>query len=198
MKILHIGTFIDGGAGLGMIRLHRDLLTRGVDSKILCLRRKGEKDERIYGYLDDERINGRYKRSLLAAVLNRMHLYSATIYKYARTINGLPKGAMVSSPYTRYKIHNLKLIEEADVINLHWIANFIDYPTFFKSVNKPIVWTLRDENPALCLWHFRQDIPKELSPSINELDKLIQKRKDFTSETIGSCITFTRRRCLFC
>jgi glycosyltransferase involved in cell wall biosynthesis len=177
MKILHIGTTIEGGAGLGMLRLHRDLLTRGVDSKILCLRRKGDDDERIYGYLDDDRINGRFKRSLLAAVLNRMHLYSAPIYKYARAIKGLPKDTMVSSPYTGYKIHNLKLIEEADVINLHWIVNFIDYPTFFKAVNKPIVWTLRDENPALGLWHFRQDIPKELPPSINELDALIRKRK---------------------
>lgn len=177
MKILHIGTSIDGGAGLGMLRLHRGLLACGVDSNILCLKRGGYEDERIYGYLDDERIGGCYKRNIFAAILNRMHLYSTPIYKYAKAINGLPKGAMVSSPYTGYRIHNIKLIEEADVINLHWVAKFIDYPSFFKLVNKPIVWTLRDENPALGLWHFRQDIPKELPSSITELDKLIRKCK---------------------
>ena len=178
MKILHIGTIIDGGAGLGMLRLHRDLLACGVDSKILCLKRGKNEDERIYGYLDDERIGGNYRRNFLAAALNRMHLYSAPFYKYAEVINGLLKGGpMVSSPYTGYKIHDIKLIEETDVINLHWIANFIDYPSFFKTVNKPIVWTLRDENPVLGLWHFRQDIPEKMPPSINELDKLIRKRK---------------------
>ena len=178
MKILHIGTTIDGGAGLGMLRLHRDLLNCGVDSKILCLKRGENEDERIYGYLDDERIGGRYRRNLFATVLKRMHLYSAPIYKYAEVIKGLLKrDTMVSSPYTRYKIHDVKLIEETDVINLHWVANFIDYPSFFKTINKPIVWTLRDENPALGLWHFRQDIPDELSSSIKELDKIIQRRK---------------------
>lgn len=36
-----------------------------------------------------------------------------------------------------------------DLIHLHWISNWIDYPSFFKSIPNhiPIVWTLHDMNP---------------------------------------------------
>jgi glycosyltransferase involved in cell wall biosynthesis len=34
-----------------------------------------------------------------------------------------------------------------DVIQLHWIADFIDYRSFFAAVNQPMVWTLHDMNP---------------------------------------------------
>jgi glycosyltransferase involved in cell wall biosynthesis len=35
---------------------------------------------------------------------------------------------------------------EADVLNLHWIANFVDLGTFFDRVDVPVVWTLHDMN----------------------------------------------------
>jgi glycosyltransferase involved in cell wall biosynthesis len=45
-------------------------------------------------------------------------------------------------------------IKEADIIHLHWIANFIDFPSFFKNIKKPIVWTLHDLNPLLGCFHY--------------------------------------------
>ncbi len=38
---------------------------------------------------------------------------------------------------------------EADLIHLHWVADFVDYGTFFKLLRKstPVVWTLHDMNP---------------------------------------------------
>ena len=65
MKILHIGTETYGGAGLGMYRLHRDLLSKGVESKVLCLERGEESDQSVYGYLDDLRVGGRYRRNIV-------------------------------------------------------------------------------------------------------------------------------------
>ncbi len=36
----------------------------------------------------------------------------------------------------------------ADVVNLHWVAGFVDVPTFFSArMAKPVVWTLHDMNP---------------------------------------------------
>jgi len=34
-----------------------------------------------------------------------------------------------------------------DLVNLHWIGEFLDYPSFFPAVDKPMVWTLHDMNP---------------------------------------------------
>ncbi len=43
-----------------------------------------------------------------------------------------------------------------DIINLHWIANWIDYPSFFKSIPNdiPIVWYLHDMNPFTAGCHY--------------------------------------------
>jgi glycosyltransferase involved in cell wall biosynthesis len=40
-------------------------------------------------------------------------------------------------------------LPSSDVINLHWIANFVDYASFFGSLPQrtPLVWTLHDTNP---------------------------------------------------
>jgi glycosyltransferase involved in cell wall biosynthesis len=42
----------------------------------------------------------------------------------------------------------LKYIPTCDVINIHWIAGFIDYQAFFSTAPKliPVVWTLHDMN----------------------------------------------------
>ena len=180
MKVLHIGTEYHGGAGLGMLRLHKDLLAQGVDSRILCLQtNKSSADERIYGYLDNPIVGGQIKKNLIAAALNRLHLYSTPYYKFAREVSKLWRyHAMVSSPYVRLRVEESQLVHEADIIHLHWIANFVNYATFFKAVkNKPIVWTLRDENPSLGFWHFRKDMPKNLLPRECRIDEQLRQRK---------------------
>ena len=173
MKILHIGTEIYGGAGLGMYRLHRDLQSKGVESKVLCLNRGEENDESVYGYLDDLRVGGRYRRNIVTAILNRLHIYSSPYYRFSRMVGQLHNCGMVSSPYSRFDLANLDLVNEADIVHLHWVANFIDYPSFFKNVHKPIVWTLRDENPALGFWHFRHDKPKQLPVGVAKADEIL-------------------------
>jgi glycosyltransferase involved in cell wall biosynthesis len=35
---------------------------------------------------------------------------------------------------------------DAHILNLHWIANFVDLGTFFDRVDVPVVWTLHDMN----------------------------------------------------
>jgi glycosyltransferase involved in cell wall biosynthesis len=47
---------------------------------------------------------------------------------------------------TRWGADPLKQIPQADVIHLHWVAGFLDYPSFFPWLPKamPLVWTLHD------------------------------------------------------
>jgi glycosyltransferase involved in cell wall biosynthesis len=63
-----------------------------------------------------------------------------------------------SSPFSDYKLG--RYIQEElrpDIINLHWVANFIDYREFFSTVNVPVIWTLHDEQPFSAYWHYSND-----------------------------------------
>jgi glycosyltransferase involved in cell wall biosynthesis len=61
-----------------------------------------------------------------------MHLPGLIISRFART------GYQHLQQYPQVK--------NADVINLHWISYLVDYPTFFKKLNKPVIFTLHDTN----------------------------------------------------
>jgi glycosyltransferase involved in cell wall biosynthesis len=51
--------------------------------------------------------------------------------------------------YPGYDISGTEFIQEADVVNLHWVAEFQSVETVAKllELGKPVVWTLHDENP---------------------------------------------------
>lgn len=47
--------------------------------------------------------------------------------------------------FTNHRLGTQTNLQEADVLNVHWVAEWLDYPSFFKSFgHKPIVWTLHD------------------------------------------------------
>jgi len=54
---------------------------------------------------------------------------------------------LYSFPNSNVDITETDLYKEADVVNLHWVANFLDFESFFRKNNKPVVWTLHDMNP---------------------------------------------------
>jgi glycosyltransferase involved in cell wall biosynthesis len=55
-------------------------------------------------------------------------------------------------------------VKKADVIHLHWIENFVDYPTFFQKIDKPIVWTFHDENIAYGGFHYSDEANRFKEP----------------------------------
>lgn len=177
MKILHIGTYLDGGAGLGMARLHTDLLSQGVDSRILALSTDST-DPRIAGFVPSgKRPNGRI-RDLPEKVLHRLGLHDSEFYRACRILSQCSRyPSFRSSPFTRIDICDHPWVKDADIIHLHWIARFLDWRTFFPRIRKPIVWTLRDENPALGVWHYRTDCPESLSNELRTEDSWLRQRK---------------------
>lgn len=52
-----------------------------------------------------------------------------------------------SLPYPGYDLAELPIIQQADIVNLHWVANYQSPITLHKlfSLNKPVVWTLHDQ-----------------------------------------------------
>lgn len=150
MKVLHICTTDGGGAGLCALRIHEAMLKQGIDSKVLVLIKRSDRNDVIrFCYL----------RRLLWRSINRMlrilHL-EITDYNYVVNLN-IKTGQCFTLPDTIYDVLRHPLVKEADVIHLQWVNGFIDYGSFFKKVKKPIIWTQHDENLFLGIAHYQRD-----------------------------------------
>ena len=87
---------------------------------------------------------------------------------------------------------------DADIVNLHWVSFFADFPSFFKSIPKhiPIVWTLHDTHAFTGGCHYTGDCmrfadgcgncPQVFSPNPQDvsLASLLAKRKAYQGKKI--------------
>ena len=158
MKVLHIGFSDGGGAGLGMMNQHQALLKAGIDSKVLVAKKVSSLDS-VYEMKPNHSIWSSNKYIyLLEKIARRLGICLTEYDKIHHQIYKIRRKhfAQFSSPITQYDVSEHPLVQEADVINLHYIADFIDWDTFFSKVKKPIVWTMRDENPGLGGFHYNE------------------------------------------
>lgn len=147
MKILHISTTDDGGAGKAALRLHRGLLSLGVDSRML-VKQSTSGVPGIFSFAP--------RRPTL-----RVRLYDEIRRRrlqrdFARYTQGRPvQPGAFSDDRTDIDLSGSALLREADIIHLHWIAHFADYSALFAaSTGKPIVWTLHDMHPLTGGCHY--------------------------------------------
>lgn len=139
MKTLHIFTTDQGGAAKAAIRLHLGLKSIGVQSKMLTLPRTSS-DTDIVPYITNNNIVKRAWNK----IRNRLVSFEFNVYKNTR-LKGLD---IFTDDKSIYAVSKHPLIEEANIIHLHWIAGMVNYTEFFPNVmNKPIIWTLHDSNP---------------------------------------------------
>lgn len=154
MNILHISTTDYDGAGSCCYKIHKSLLDLGVNSKILVLRKKTN-DENVIVF--------KSKKLILWKIFNKLlrilHL-TLTDYNRIKRLELMTK-VCYSLPVSVIDITNHEMVKKADIIHLHWVNNFIDYPTFFAKVNKPIVWTLHDENLFFGVGHYEKYVDKD-------------------------------------
>lgn len=152
MKILHISTYQKGGAGIAATRLHQSLLKAGYDSKLLIL--TGKESEKVVVYNKTNFINYLFKIATdkLGIPLTLKQRNDYKIRKHKRKFELF---SFATTTFTR--LHEHPLVLDADIINLHWVANFVDYSTFFRSVTKPVVWTLHDMYPFQGGFHYQED-----------------------------------------
>lgn len=156
MKILHINTSAHGGAFNGAYRLHCALLKNGVDSKMLVLniRKNISTLKEVYIYNKPFR-----KTNILNRISTRLG-WPVTAHQKRWNATKKLKGQyeIISFPYSDFDITQSKEFQEADIINLHWTANFLDHKSFFKKCKKPIVITLRDLFPIQGVFHYNNDL----------------------------------------
>ncbi len=179
MNILHINATNRGGAFNGMYRLHLALLKKGINSKVLVKElSSNQKLKEVYQYNRKENHTSFFNR------LSTHIGFPVTSHQKSWNLLKNRKGEFekISFPFSDYDITKSKEYIEADIINLHWTANYLDYNTFFKNCNKPIVLTLRDLFPIQGIFHYEEDLihNKKIYGPVN--DKMYQIKKKALSK----------------
>lgn len=157
MKVVHIAVSDGGGAGMGMMNQHHALLALGVDSRVVVARKTSSDptvaemrpNRNLWG---GNRVAGFVQKALRRAgiTFNDYDRWHHRIYKSQRR-----QSVQFSQPCSQYDVLSHPLVADADIVNLHYVSEFVDLPSFFAGINKPVVWTMRDENPGLGGFHYQ-------------------------------------------
>ena len=144
MKILLVTYSISGGAGKACKRLYEALKSSGYQVKILKLEPGMNHDESIVSMYSTSQ--SFYFKKIISKIYKKLLDFRFKNYNKNYKL-----------PFSVHKVENHPLVKWADIINLHWVADFIDYSRFFKLVSKPIVWTLHDMLPFSGGYHYSLD-----------------------------------------
>lgn len=133
MKVIHVVSSSDGGAGKAAKRLNDALNYNNIDSKLLTLYNKNEQENII---------------SISNSIITKI------IYKCLNKINQLILKIAKPTEYFTCDFFGApilknKYIKDADIIHLHWVNNgMMTYKNLKKlsGLNKKIVWTMHDIN----------------------------------------------------
>ena len=171
-----------GGAGIAAQRIHKAMLRQGVDSQML-VRFKSSDDDTITAAQPNM---GLYQPSSLSVVrkveqiLRRRGRCLTQVERYERQLNVLDRvyGAAYTLPVSNFDLSQHPLVQQADILHLHWVENFLDYQTFFDRINKPIVWTFHDENIAYGGFHYSDEAVRLKEPFAAMEDDFVKIKKD--------------------
>ena len=162
MKVLFVNTFDQGGAAKACLRLYEELLLSSVDVNILLKARTKSLTNSVVC-----RVNKPKK-------LNWIQRISIKIYVILSELKVVRKREFPPSfedkfrswrhrdlehysfPYSDYDITETEAYKKADLIHFHWVADFLDWESFFKKNSKPVIWTMHDQNPFLGGEHYAE------------------------------------------
>jgi glycosyltransferase involved in cell wall biosynthesis len=161
MNVVHISFTDNGGAGSAAYQLHDSLRRSGINS-ILLVVNKSRLDNSV---IKVDPVN----RNLINRICDKLCLPVFTLGKekfdmlfhrnwinLKQRIGG--KWLVFYSPRSLYDLTEHPIVNKANVIHLHWISGVIDFTTFFKKINKPIVWTMHDRGVFIGGFHLNTDL----------------------------------------
>lgn len=161
MKILIINSYDTGGAANSCKRLHLGLRLIGINSTVLL---RFKNSNWIYSscFKHPIKIISGYDKfkNKIKRISKEFKLHSSQkVFKNEEQIFIDQRSKdleMFSFPNSNVDITQSDEYKECDIVNLHWVANFLDYQTFFINNEKPIVWTLHDMNPFTGGEHYEE------------------------------------------
>ena len=150
MIVNQFSSFPYGGAGGAARRHHDQLLAQQIDSRFYFW--KDSKKKNRDSTLREMLFLPEWDHPLLRPLVRKYR--KMRLRRIRRQYdNHLSKRARNFEVFSTPRLpHNTSFrLEElgGDVVHLHWISFFLDYPSFFASIpdHFPLVWTLHDMNP---------------------------------------------------
>ena len=140
LKVIHLSTYdVVGGAGRAAYRLHTGLQQSGVESSMFVREARAPSDS-IVRFEPSNTFLGRVERRLRHGQIQRKLLSS--VHPTRETCEPF------RIDRSKYGTDLLAQLPAHDILNLHWVADFLDYPSFFGALatGKRCVWTLHDMN----------------------------------------------------
>ena len=128
---------IQGGAAMAAYRLHRGLREIGEDCRML-VRHKASADDTVLRVFPKGKMEANDEDFFLSTVIQN-HYIDTQRTDISNTVFTLP--------YPGYDVASSSVVQEADVINLHWVAGYQSPVTLQRlfQMGKPVVWTLHDQ-----------------------------------------------------
>jgi glycosyltransferase involved in cell wall biosynthesis len=141
LKVVHVSASNYGGAGRAASRLHEGLRRLGCESTMLVASIQGCSPD-IQHYQAPMSLIERFSRR----IRNNLQRKAFRAYQATR-----PKGLeLFSSDQSQFGAGVVAALRShLGIVNLHYVAGFVDYKKFFLEVPQrtPVVWTLHDMNP---------------------------------------------------
>ncbi|WMW23234.1 glycosyltransferase family 4 protein [Methanolobus mangrovi] len=144
IKVLHVvAGDLTEGAAKGAYWLHKGLLMKGIDSRMVVQYYYGndENDSTI------EAINQTNIGKRLKSLRHKMDIFPTKLYRNREKF-------IFSTGISGYDIRKLDAYQWADIIHLHWINNGMVKIKALSKIDKPIVWTMRDMWPMTGGCHY--------------------------------------------
>lgn len=128
MKVLHLATVDVGGAYKAAVRINESMQKCGVDSQILLRSRVYEDTQAV---------------EIFNSVAQKL------VSKSKNVINLLLSQKDVQSDYLGTDVSGHPLVQEADVLILHWVNSFLSYRSVEKllAMGKTVIWVMHDMWP---------------------------------------------------
>ena len=158
MRIDHFSTFPHGGAGTAARRLHERLVERNVSSRFNYWKDEHQQMlDKSFQQLEFTKQDPQLPilKTLTRKIEKRRRRQICELYD--RHVAERPENfELFSIPWSleksKFDLNSL----DTDIVHLHWMAFFIDYPSFFSSIpdSTPIVWSFHDMNPLTGGCHY--------------------------------------------
>ena len=167
MRIVHITTDIKGGAGLAALRLHKTMLNNGLNS---ILYNKFHTNAKLNCHKVTVVKEKNFFIKIKNFIINRLNQFVSLCYDKLNL-------EFHSGLKTQYRID--EYIKESDVLIIHWVAEFLDYKSFFYHIDKDIkvFFYVHDFNIILGRMHTLFDNNKPKNLLIKWIEKYYKSKK---------------------
>lgn len=169
MRILLITNQITGGSGKACLRLFDSLKDcAGIEVRLLYIQGESTSGPDIYSLFRSP--SDLFFKQIISRPFNW----------FQRSSFGIT-GTNYRCPVSTYRIDRHPSVQWADVLNLHWVSDTLDYKSFFRDVKKPVVWTFHDMEPFSGGYHYtidRKDVLRASEAKIEKYkNKMLQKAR---------------------